>query len=477
MKVFVIEDNPVYNDYVCNLLKKDSFDTMSAYNLATAKKLLAKSEVDDIVVADLRLPDGESIELLRWMRANDKQQVFIVMTNYGEVHTAVESMKLGSKDYIQKQLLEDKLIPLIRTLQKEHEKRLQWNIPIFVRQGEAYQKIKKRVRLVATTRMSVLILGENGTGKEHIAQHIHQQSKLADKPFVAVDCGALSPSLIQSAFFGHVKGAFTGAEANKTGYFLEADGGTLFLDEVGELPLPVQGAFLRALELRRFRPVGEVREVESDFRLVAATNRDLDDMVGMDLYRSDLRFRLRGMTIHVPPLRRRAEDIPLLAEHFTARYCQRHELPNKELTPDCYAMLADYSWPGNVRELRHTIERACAAAGDGTQLFTRHLPTEIRIELARKRLVHLSEPEESAPTAPLPEQEPSTQPRKPETFPTLRDMKAKAERDYIAGLFAACQGDVRRAAGIAGVSRGHFYELLKKYGLDRTSSIPEFPAI
>ena len=217
--------------------------------------------------------------------------------------------------------------------------------------------------------------------------------------------------------------------------------------------------------------------MESDFRLVAATNRDLDDMVGMDLYRSDLRFRLRGMTIHVPPLRRRAEDIPLLAEHFTARYCQRHELPNKELTPDCYAMLADYSWPGNVRELRHTIERACAAAGDGTQLFTRHLPTEIRIELARKRLVHLSEPEESAPAAPLPEQEPSTQPRKPETFPTLRDMKAKAERDYIAGLFAACQGDVRRAARIAGVSRGHFYELLKKYGLDRTSSIPEVPAI
>ena len=246
---------------------------------------------------------------------------------------------------------------------------------------------------------------------------------------------------------------------------------------MGELPLPVQGAFLRALELRRFRPVGEVREVESDFRLVAATNRDLDDMVGMDLYRSDLRFRLRGMTIHVPPLRRRAEDIPLLAEHFTARYCQRHELPNKELTPDCHAMLADYSWPGNVRELRHTIERACAAAGDGTQLFTRHLPTEIRIELARKRLVPLSKPEKPAPAEPLPKPEPSTQPRKPETFPTLRDMKAKAERDYIAGLLAACLGDVRRAAGIAGVSRGHFYELLKKYGLDRSSSIPKFPAV
>ena len=251
MKVFVIEDNPVYNDYVCNLLKKDSFDTMSAYNLATAKKLLAKSEVDDIVVADLRLPDGESIELLRWMRANDKQQVFIVMTNYGEVHTAVESMKLGSKDYIQKQLLEDKLIPLIRTLQKEHEKRLQWNIPIFVRQ----------------------ILGENGTGKEHIAQHIHQQSKLADKPFVAVDCGALSPSLIQSAFFGHVKGAFTGAEANKTGYFLEADGGTLFLDEVGNLTMEMQQMLLRAIQERRYRPVGAKEDKTANVRIVAATKR------------------------------------------------------------------------------------------------------------------------------------------------------------------------------------------------------------
>ena len=333
------------------------------------------------------------------------------------------------------------------------------------------------LREAAASNVNVLITGETGTGKELFASALHANSLRASGPFVTVDCTTLPETLVEAHLFGHARGAFTGADRAREGLLAAADHGTLFLDEVGELPLPVQGAFLRALELRRFRPVGEVREVESDFRLVAATNRELDDMVGMDLYRSDLRFRLRGMTIHVPPLRRRAEDIPLLAEHFTARYCQRHELPNKELTPDCYAMLADYSWPGNVRELRHTIERACAAAGDGTQLFTRHLPTEIRIELARKRLVHLSEPEESAPTAPLPEQEPSTQPRKPETFPTLRDMKAKAERDYIAGLFAACQGDVRRAAGIAGVSRGHFYELLKKYGLDRTSSIPEFPAI
>ena len=401
-----------------------------------------------------------------------------------DVHAdaAEAALRSGAWEYLVKPLR-------VRDLSKALTQAVQWRNsrdsqsrsllrhPDIIGKSPALAEALEALREAAASNVNVLITGETGTGKELFASALHANSLRASGPFVTVDCTTLPETLVEAHLFGHARGAFTGADRAREGLLAAADHGTLFLDEVGELPLPVQGAFLRALELRRFRPVGEVREEESDFRLVAATNRDLDDMVGMDLYRSDLRFRLRGMTIHVPPLRRRAEDIPLLAEHFTARYCQRHELPNKELTPDCYAMLADYSWPGNVRELRHTIERACAAAGDGTQLFTRHLPTEIRIELARKRLVHLSEPEESAPTAPLPEQEPSTQPRKPETFPTLRDMKAKAERDYIAGLFAACQGDVRRAAGIAGVSRGHFYELLKKYGLDRTSSIPEFPAI
>ena len=355
MKVFVIEDNPVYNDYVCNLLKKDSFDTMSAYNLATAKKLLAKSEVDDIVVADLRLPDGESIELLRWMRANDKQQVFIVMTNYGEVHTAVESMKLGSKDYIQKQLLEDKLIPLIRTLQKEHEKRLQWNIPIFVRQGEAYQKIKKRVRLVATTRMSVLILGENGTGKEHIAQDIHTQSCFSDKPFVAVDCGSLAPALAPSAFFGHVKGAFTGADCNRTGYFQEAEGGTLFLDEVGNLTMEMQQMLLRAIQERRYRPVGAKGEKTANVRIVAATNENLHDAVKEKRFRQDLLYRLQEYVIAIPPLRDCQEDIMPLADFF--REIANDELGRNVRGFDASARkaLLTHTWSGNVRELKQKI--------------------------------------------------------------------------------------------------------------------------
>ena len=556
MKVFVIEDNPVYNDYVCNLLKKDSFDTMSAYNLATAKKLLAKSEVDDIVVADLRLPDGESIELLRWMRANDKQQVFIVMTNYGEVHTAVESMKLGSKDYIQKQLLEDKLIPLIRTLQKEHEKRLQWNIPIFVRQGEAYQKIKKRVRLVATTRMSVLILGENGTGKEHIAQHIHQQSKLADKPFVAVDCGALSPSLIQSAFFGHVKGAFTGAEANKTGYFLEADGGTLFLDEVGNLTMEMQqmllraiqerryrpvgakedktanvrirvrlvattrmsvlilgengtgkehiaqhihqqskladkpfvavdcgalspsliqsaffghvkGAFtgaeanktgyfleadggtlfldevgnltmemqqmlLRAIQERRYRPVGAKEDKTANVRIVAATNEDLQKAVTEKRFRQDLLYRLQEYVITMPPLRDCPEDIMPLAEFFREMANRELEREVKGFAASARNALLAHAWPGNVRELKQKIQTAVLQS-EGDMI------TEADLEL---------------------DNEPSA------TSACFTLKSGDEERGRILRALKQAAGNKKMAAKILGIGRTTLYNKLVEYGLN-----------
>ncbi|MFR0875353.1 MAG: sigma 54-interacting transcriptional regulator, partial [Bilophila wadsworthia] len=260
------------------------------------------------------------------------------------------------------------------------------------------------------------------------------------------DCTTLPVTLVEAHLFGHARGAFTGADRAREGLLAAADHGTLFLDEVGELPLPVQGAFLRALELRRFRPVGEVREVESDFRLVAATNRDLDDMVGMDLYRSDLRFRLRGMTIHVPPLRRRVEDIPLLAEHFTARYCQRHELPNKELTPDD-AMLAD----------RVATCANCATPSNGPaqrggrNAVYRHLPRN-RIERPA-----------NGGTSPSQERRPplsrnKNPPRSPgRTHPARHDQPG----DYIAGCSA-----VGRRPPPPGCRRfcGHFYELLKNTG-------------
>ena len=435
MKVFVIEDNPVYNDYVCNLLKKDSFDTMSAYNLATAKKLLAKSEVDDIVVADLRLPDGESIELLRWMRANDKQQVFIVMTNYGEVHTAVESMKLGSKDYIQKQLLEDKLIPLIRTLQKEHEKRLQWNIPIFVRQGEAYQKIKKRVRLVATTRMSVLILGENGTGKEHVAEKIHAQSTRQKGPFVAIDCGMLTRELAASELFGYEKGAFTGAITGKKGCMAEADGGTLFLDEVGNLPAEVQQKLLRALQTKCYRPTGCTRERKADVRIVAATNENLEKAVEEGRFRRDLYHRLKEFVIKIPPLRECREDILPLAEFF-------RELANEELgrhtegfDKEAEKELMRRMWAGNVRELKQTV-RSAVLLTEGRLIGADRLEAESMAQAGSSLL--------------------------------LKD--GNEERERIVRALAQADGNREVTAGLLGISRTTLYNKMKEYGIMQKKS-------
>ena len=245
-RIIVVEDNIVYCEYVCNLLAREGYSTVKAYHLSTAKKHLQQATDDDIVVSDLRLNDGNGIDLLRWMRKEGKMQPFIIMTDYAEVHTAVESMKLGSIDYIPKKLIEDKLVPLIRSIQKERQSRHS-RMPVFAREGSAFQKIMHRIKLVAVTDMSVMIFGENGTGKEHIAHHLHDKSKRAGKPFVAVDCGSLSRELAPSAFFGHVKGAFTGADSTKKGYFHEAEGGTLFLDEVGNLALETQQMLLRAI--------------------------------------------------------------------------------------------------------------------------------------------------------------------------------------------------------------------------------------
>lgn len=432
MRIFVIEDNPVYNDYVCNLLKKEGFSTVQAYRLNAAKKLLAGMEEDDIVLADLRLDEGESIDLLRWMRANGMRQPFIIMTNYGEVHSAVESMKLGSKDYIQKPLLEDKLIPLVRSLQKEREKRKQRQVPIFIRQGAAYQNIKKRVRLVAATRMSVLILGENGTGKEHIAQHIHAQSKRADKPFVAVDCGSLSPTLAQSAFFGHVKGAFTGADTNRAGYFQEAEGGTLLLDEVGNLTMETQQMLLRAIQERRYRPIGAKEDKTADVRIVAATNEDLHKAVAEKRFRQDLLYRLQEYVITVPPLRDCLEDIMPLAEFFREIANQELERSVKGFDATARKALLAYLWPGNVRELKQKVLSAVLhAEGD--------MITEDELELGG---------EQTAASVGF----------------TLKS--GEEEKERILRALKQADGNKKLAAKLLGIGRTTLYNKLEEYGIE-----------
>lgn len=433
MKVIVVEDNPVYNDYVCNFLKKGGFDTMQAYRLSTAKKLLAKAEEDNTVLADLRLPDGEGIDLLRWMRKEGKPQPFIIMTDYAEVHTAVESMKLGSADYIPKQLVEDRLVPLIRSIHKAQEQKRNKQVPIFVRQGTAYQGIKRRVRLVAPTRMSVLILGENGTGKEHIAQHIHAQSKRADKPFVAVDCGSLSPTLALSAFFGHVKGAFTGADSTHVGYFQEANGGTLFLDEVANLPMEMQRMLLRAIQERRYRPIGAKGDKTADVRIVAATNEDLQKAVAEKRFREDLLYRLKEYTITVPPLRNCQEDIMPLAEFFLEFANKELERNIKGFDASARKALLTYPWPGNVRELKQKIQVAV-------------LHTEADM-ITKENLEFGSDETLSSSSA---------------SFALRNDAE---DKERILRALKQANGNRKIAAELLGIGRTTLYSKLEEYGL------------
>ena len=431
MRVYVIEDNPIYNDYVCNLLKKGGFDTVQAYRISTAKKLLAKAEEGDIVLADLRLPDGESIDLLRWMRKEGKMQPFIVMTDYAEVHTAVESMKLGSSDYIPKRLIEDKLIPLVRSLHKVQEGKKHTQIPIFTRQGEAYQDIKRRVRLVAPTRLSVLILGENGTGKEHIAQHIHAQSKLSDRPFVPVDYGSLSPTLAQSTFFGHKKGSFTGADSNKAGYFEEAEGGTLFLDEVGNLSLETQQMLLRAIQERRYRPIGAKEDKTANVRIVAATNEDLQKAVADKRFREDLFYRLKEYVITVPPLRDCQEDILPLADFFRETANKELERNIKGFNATARNALLTYPWPGNVRELKQMI-LAAVLQTEGDTITVEDLELAVTKQTSSV------------------------------SFALRNDME---EKDRILRALKHANGNRKVAAELLGIGRTTLYSKLEEYGL------------
>ena len=271
-RVIVIEDNSIFADYVCRLLASKGFQSISTFNCNGARKLFAKMQEDDIVLADMRLPDGDGIALLEELRKQGRHNPYIVMTEHGDIPIAVRSLKLGAEDFIPKDLLEMNLPPLLRSLQKKMERQ---DALILERTSGAFKKIYDKIRLVASTNMSVLILGESGTGKEHIAAKIHARSKRAGKPFVPVDCGLLSKELAASELFGHEKGAFTGAESKKQGFWDEAAGGTLFLDEIGNLPPEVQQMLLRALEAKRYRPTGGSKDKKADVRIIAATNEDL----------------------------------------------------------------------------------------------------------------------------------------------------------------------------------------------------------
>lgn len=354
-RIIVVEDNIIYSDFVCRLLESKGYPSVSTSTCNGARKLFAKMREDDIILADLRLNDGDGISLLEELRKQGRNNPYIVMTDYDEVTTAVRSMKQGAEDYISKKLIEANLFPLLKTLRKRLERH---DAPIHERQSTAFRDIDRKIRLVAPTNMSVLILGESGTGKEHIAEKIHARSKRLGKPFVAVDCGLLSKELAASALFGHEKGAFTGAESKKQGFWEEAAGGTLFLDEIGNLPPEVQQMLLRALEAKRYRPTGGSKDKRADVRIIAATNEDLQAAIAEKRFRQDLFHRIKEYTLNIPPLRECREDIMPLADFFLKLSNEELDRQVKGFEAEARKRLLAYTWGGNVRELKRVVRMA-----------------------------------------------------------------------------------------------------------------------
>lgn len=431
MKIIIVEDNLVYREYVSGKLIREGYTVTCAMNVREAKRLLETAGEDDVVLSDLRLPDGDGIALLEWMRKTDKQNPAIIMTDYDEVPTAVQSMRAGAKNYFPKRALDIDLLPMLREIKKQQEKRARGKQPIYIRQSDTFLKIQHSIKLVAPTNMSVLILGENGTGKEHIAEKIHAQSKRSGKPFVAVDCGTLSPQLAESELFGHVKGAFTGADGNKSGYFGEAKGGTLFLDEVGNLSDEVQRMLLRAIQSRSYRPKGADADKEADVRIIAATNDDLAKAVAERRFRQDLYFRLREFTIAVPPLRKNKEDILPLAKFFMELANREFEKQVASFDAEAAKALLAHPWPGNVRELRQTVFSSVLMAKANT---------------IRRNDLLLEEP-----------------PYTGEADHTLRN--EEREKEHILQALEDAGWNREAASGMLGVSRTTLYKKMMKYGI------------
>ena len=428
-RIIVIEDNPVFADYVCRLLASKGFKSETVFTCNGARKYFSKMHEDDMVLADLRLPDGDGIALLEDLRKQGRNNPYIIMTDYDEVPTAVRSMKLGAEDYIQKRLLADNLPPLLRTLQKRLERH---ETSAHERTSPVFRNIYDRIRLVAPTNMSVLILGESGTGKEHIAERIHSLSKRSGKPFVSVDCGLLSKELAASVLFGHEKGAFTGADTKREGYWEEADGGTLFLDEIGNLPPEVQQMMLRALESRGYRPVGGNKDRIADVRIIAATNEDLLTAIAEKRFRQDLFHRIKEHSLNIHPLRECHEDIIPLANFFLNMANREFGKHVKGFDAETRKRMLAHSWGGNVRELRGVV-RSAVLFTDGEVITADKLEFEEPLLPANA---------------------------------TLSLKNEETEKKQILCALEQAEGNRSLAAQLLGIGRTTLYNKLKTYGIE-----------
>ncbi len=459
-KILIIDDDEMFCRMLSSAITGEGFEVDCAFNLSSGLQLVS-SRSFDIVLLDVRLPDGNGLDKLSEIRDAASVPEVIILTGAGTPNGAELAIKSGAWDYIQKpSSVSSMMLALIRALQYREEKLKKKPSVNMKMEGIIGGSLKMKacqdlVAEAASCDANVLITGETGTGKELFAKAIHQNSSRAGRNFVIVDCAALTQSLTESTLFGYEKGAFTGADGRRDGLIKQADGGTLFLDEIGELPVSIQKSFLRVLQERRFRPLGGAKEIESDFRLLAATNRSLDKLVESGQFRKDLLFRIRSITLEVPPLRDHLDDLVEIAIYHTTRICKRSRIELKQLSPDFQEALLSYMWPGNVRELVNAVERAIAAALSAPTLFRKHLPSAIRVKLAQGR--------ETGELSEEPLSDIAASPK----LPRLKDLRessyARIEKDYLMKLLETTGGDIDQACGIADLGRTRLYELLRKH--------------
>lgn len=477
-RILVVDDDITFALMLRTWLSKHGFEVETASTVAAARTILGNMDLA-LVLSDMRLPDEDGIALLQWMSGRGIEVPVIVMTSYAEIQNAVLCMKLGARDYVSKPVNPDELMKKIRealeasegsegsdgtsaasaaaetpaagtgkrsasagqtsgqtSAQTAGQPSASPSLNYIEGRSDPARQLYEYIRLVAPTNMSVLINGASGTGKEHVAQLIHQCSKRAGKPFVAVDCGAIPRELAASEFFGHVKGSFTGALSDKTGAFKSADGGTLFLDEVGNLSYETQVQLLRALQERKIRPVGSTREIPVDIRLVAATNEDLEAAIARGTFRADLYHRINSFTLRMPELRQMREDIPLYADFFLDQANAELDKHIVGFEPAALAALTSYDWPGNLRQLKNTVMSATLLAG-GEYVTLSDLPGEIT---GRGGTVDSG--------APL----------------TLRD--PVTEEEQIRRALTVAGGNKSQAARLLGIDRKTLYNKMRLYGIE-----------
>ena len=464
MNILIIDDEEVLQDILTVLIRKEGHTPITASTGEEGLAVLEREEID-LILLDLMLPGMHGMEVLRQVRQRSTDVVVVVITAFSSIESAIQAMREGAFHYIPKPFKNEEVLLTIRKgleqrrLTSENRSlreqlRQRFAFDNILGKSKPMQQVYELIQLAAPAKSNILILGESGTGKELVAKAIHHHSRRAEGPFVTVNSGSMPADLLESNLFGHIRGAFTGAVASKRGLFEVADGGSVFFDEIGNIPIDTQAKLLRVIQEREFMRLGGLDTIKVDVRIIAATNADLEHAVQQGQFREDLFYRLAVISVTLPPLRRRSEDIPLLAQHFLAHYARENEKELREISPRAMEMLIDYPWPGNVRELENAIERAVVLS-TGEVLTEQLLPASVR------------QRGESSPTnggGLLP-------PMLPTNGISFKDAVSQYERQIIIRALQSCGGVQKRAAELLQVKPTTLHEMMKRLNISSESLV------